>query len=151
MQPNPGPSPGAEAIRHVLMSGAAKPLGVHAETILFSAARDDHVRQVIRPALDGGHWVVCDRFADSTRIYQGALGNVDLRLIKSLERIAVGDTQPDLTFILDLPPEVGLDRAFRRRGEAPPDRFEAEDLEFHTRLQQAYHTVIQYACSATPA
>src|SRR5262245_61524619 len=81
----PGGSPGAEAIRHVLLSGAAKPLGAHAEAILFAAARDDHVRQTIRPALDRGHWVVCDRFADSTRIYQGILGNIDARVIRSLE------------------------------------------------------------------
>ncbi|MFL4980448.1 MAG: dTMP kinase, partial [Xanthobacteraceae bacterium] len=88
----PGGSPGAEAVRHVVLSGAAKPLGSHAEAILFAAARDDHVRQLIRPALDDGRWVVCDRFADSTRIYQGVLGNIDPRVIKALERVAVGDT-----------------------------------------------------------
>ena len=134
----PGGSPGAEAIRHVILSGAAQPLGSHAEAILFAAARDDHVRQVIRPALDRGTWVVCDRFADSTRIYQGVLGNVDARVIRSLERIVVGATRPDLTCILDMPVEMGLRRASRRRGRGPADRFEAETIEFHTRLREAY-------------
>src|SRR5262250_1076550 len=121
----PGGSPGAEAIRHVILSGAAQPLGSHAEAILFAAARDDHVQELIRPALDDGKWVVCDRFADSTRIYQGVLGNVDPRVIRSLERIAVGDTRPDVTCILDVPPETGLARALRRRGASSADRFEA--------------------------
>src|SRR5437899_4838387 len=103
----PGGSPGAEAIRHVVLSGAAQPLGSHAEAILFAAARDDHVSQLIRPALDRGRWVVCDRFVDSSRVYQGVLGNVDQRVIRSLERIAVGDTRPDITFILDAPAELG--------------------------------------------
>ena len=134
----PGGSPGAEAIRHVVLSGAAQPLGSHAETILFAAARDDHVRQLIRPALDSGRWVVCDRFADSTRVYQGVLGNVDPRVIRSLERIVVGDTRPDVTCILDVPPELGLRRASRRRGGGAADRFEAETLEFHAGLRDAY-------------
>jgi dTMP kinase len=134
----PGGSPGAEAIRHVVLSGAAQPFGSHAEAILFAAARDDHVRQLIRPALEGGRWVVCDRFADSTRIYQGALGNVDPRVIRSLERISLGDTRPDLTFILDVPAETGLARAAERRGINRADRFEAEALEFHSKLRQAY-------------
>src|SRR5262252_9196384 len=123
----PGGSAGAEAVRHVLLSGAAKPLGAHAEAILFAAARDDHVSQTIRPALDSGRWVISDRFADSTRIYQGTLGNVDTRLIARLEHITIADTRPDLTIILDVPVEVGLKRASWRRGQAAGDRFEAED------------------------
>src|SRR5882757_6641189 len=107
----PGGSAGAEAIRHVLLSGAAKPLGPHAEAILFAAARADHLRQTIRPALERGQWVISDRFADSTRIYQGVLGNVDARLIWRLEKLTVGETGPDLTIILDIPPEEGLARA----------------------------------------
>src|SRR5688572_5487339 len=85
----PGGSAGAEAIRHVLLSGAAKPLGPHAEAILFAAARADHLRQTIRPALERGQWVISDRFADSTRIYQGVLGNVDARLIARMDMVAV--------------------------------------------------------------
>ncbi len=134
----PGGSPGAEIMRHVLLSGAAKPLGPEAEAMLFAAARDDHIRCTILPALEAGKWVICDRFANSTRVYQGALGDVDPRLIKALERISVGDVGPDLTFILDVPAELGLKRAAGRRRGAKPDRFEAEQLEFHDRLRQAY-------------
>jgi dTMP kinase len=125
----------------VLLSGAAKPLGPDTEALLFAAARDDHLSTKIRPALDRGKWVVCDRFIDSTRVYQGALGEVDPRVIRGLERITVGDTMPDLTFILDVPAEVGLERASRRRGKAKADRFEVETLEFHTRLREAYRQI----------
>src|SRR6187551_974602 len=107
----PGGSPGAEIIRHVILSGAAKPLGPDAEAMLFAAAREDHLSNTIRPALERGQWIICDRFADSTRVYQGVLGHVDARLIKSLERITVGDTRPDITFILDISAEHGLARA----------------------------------------
>ncbi len=143
MTREPGGSPGAEAIRHVLLSGAAQPLGSHAEAILFAAARDDHVRQLIRPALEAGHWVICDRFADSTRVYQGVLGNVDPRVIRSLERVAVGDTRPDITFVLDVPAAVGLARAASRRGRTAVDRFEAETIEFHTKLREAYRELAE--------
>lgn len=134
----PGGSPGAEIIRHVLLSGAAKPFGPDVEAMLFAAARDDHVRCTILPALDTGKWVICDRFTDSTRVYQGILGQVDPRLIKGLERVSVGDLAPDLTLVLDVPVELGLERVKLRRGEAKPDRFEAENLEFHQKLRQAY-------------
>src|SRR5690349_10141175 len=134
----PGGSPGAEVLRHVLLAGGAQPFGPEAEAMLFAAARVDHVEQTIRPALERGAWVVCDRFADSTRVYQGALGHVDPRLIRALERVAIGKVKPDLTFILDLPPEVGLARAARRRGEGVADRFETEALSFHEKLRAAY-------------
>lgn len=134
----PGGSPGAEAVRHVLLSGAAKPLGPYAEAILFAAARDDHVQYTIKPALEQGIWVISDRFADSTRVYQGVLSNIDPKLIRRLERITTGDTRPELTFILDLPAEIGLERAAKRRGSAGSDRFEAEGLGFHKKLRGAY-------------
>ena len=134
----PGGSPGAEIIRHVLLSGLAKPLGAETEAILFAAARDDHVRATIRPALMAGKWVVCDRFIDSTRVYQGVLGKVNAKLIRSLERVTVGAAVPDLTFILDVPATVGLARAKRRRGTGTTDRFEAESVEFHDALRDAY-------------
>lgn len=137
----PGGSPGAEAIRHLLLSGIAKPLGPEAETFMFAAARDDHVNTTIRPALERGAWVVCDRFIDSTRVYQGTLGNVDQRVIRALERLVVGDTLPDLTFILDVPPEIGLKRV-GTRGEGV-DRFEAEDLEYHRLLREAYRDLAE--------
>ena len=112
----PGGSPGAEIIRHVILSGIAKPLGAETEAFLFAAARDDHVQNTILPALAAGRWVICDRFIDSTRVYQGVLGNVDGKLIRGLERITVGkDARPDVTFLLDVPATVGLARAQKRR------------------------------------
>ena len=134
----PGGSTGAEIIRHILLSGIAKPLGPETEAILFAAARDDHVRSTIQPALAAGQWVICDRFIDSTRVYQGALGQVDPRLIRSLERVTVGPAKPDLTFILDVPATVGLARAKHRRGKGKTDRFEAEGVNFHEALRKAY-------------
>jgi len=134
----PGGSPGAEIIRYVLLSGAAKPLGPEAEAVLFAAARGDHIRQTILPALNAGQWVICDRFADSTRVYQGALGDVDERFIRALERVSIGNLQPDLTLVLDLPAELGMRRAAGRRRGAKADRFEAEDIAFHEKLRQAY-------------
>jgi dTMP kinase len=134
----PGGSPGAEIIRHVLLSGAAKPLGPDVEAMLFAAARDDHVRCTILPALESGKWVICDRFVDSTRVYQGILGQVDHRLIRGLERVAVGDLMPALNIMLDIPVEVGMARASKRRGAGKPDRFEAEDVAFHKKLREAY-------------
>jgi dTMP kinase len=138
----PGGSPGAEAIRHVLMSGAAKPLGAEAEALLFAAARDDHVRNTIEPALARGAWVISDRFLDSTRVYQGTLGHVDPKFIRALERVTVGDLKPDLTFILDVPADVGLARASKRRGETAADRFEAESLAIHQELREAYRLLV---------
>lgn len=137
----PGGSPGAEVIRHVLLSGAAEPLGPETEAMLFAAARADHVAETIRPALDAGTWVVCDRFIDSTRVYQGVLGNVDPRVISGLERLAVGEMLPDLTLILDVPAELGLSRASLRRAQGQPDRFEAENFEFHARLRAAFQMI----------
>jgi dTMP kinase len=134
----PGGSPGAEVIRHILLSGVAAPLGPHVEAVLFAAARDDHVRLSIAPALECGEWVICDRFADSTRVYQGALGQVDERLLKRLERVTIGDLKPDLTLILDVPAEIGLARARQRRGNTNADRFEQETPEFHDKLREAY-------------
>ena len=135
----PGGSAGAEVIRHVILSGAAKPLGPDVEAVLFAAARADHLDQVIRPALERGAWVVCDRFVDSTRVYQGALGQVDPRLLRGLERVTIGAAVPDLTVILDIAPEIGLQRA-RSRG-ANADRFENEGQNFHEQLRAAYREV----------
>jgi dTMP kinase len=132
----PGGSPGAEAMRHLLLSGLVKPLGPTAETMIFAAARDDHVQTMIAPALARGAWVICDRFIDSTRIYQGALGNVDRRIIHALERVTIGETMPDLTFVLDVPVEVGFERVSGRGQEK--DRFESEEIEFHIQLREAF-------------
>ncbi len=134
----PGGSPGAERLREVLLSGAAEPFGPDAEAVLFAAARADHVDHTIRPALGGGKWVVCDRFMDSTRVYQGAVGKVDLRFLAALERVAAPGLRPDLTFILDVPPEIGLERAAARGKGAAADRFEREGLAFHTAVRAAF-------------
>ena len=137
----PGGSPGAEIIRHLVLSGMGKLLGADAETLLFAAARDDHVRSVIRPALNQGVWVLCDRFSNSTRAYQGSLGNVAPAVLNAMERVTIGDLKPDLTIILDVPVEVGMQRAAARRGTGAPDRFEAEDIKFHQQLRDAYRQI----------
>jgi dTMP kinase len=134
----PGGSVGAEIIRYIILSGAAKPFGAEAEAVLFAAARNDHLNTVIRPALERGIWVICDRFADSTRVYQGVAGDVDSRSIRALERIVVGDTKPDITFILDVPAALGMERAGKRRGVAGADRFEGEALAFHEKLRDGF-------------
>jgi dTMP kinase len=139
----PGGSPGAEIIRHLVLSGMGKLLGPEAETLLFAAARDDHVHTVIKPALDRGVWVLCDRFSDSTRVYQGKLGQVDPKILNALERVTIGDLKPDLTVILDVPVEVGMQRASARRGAGTPDRFEAEDISFHQKLRDAYRQIAE--------
>ena len=138
----PGGSPGAEVIRHVLLSGVAKPLGPEAEAMLFAAARDDHVRNTIEPALARGAWVVSDRFIDSTRVYQGSLGHLDPKFMRALERVTVGELRPDLTFILDVPAQVGLERAKERRAGGSADRFESESLSFHEELRQAFRMLV---------
>jgi len=137
----PGGSPGAEIIRHLVLSGMGKLLGAEAETLLFAAARDDHVRSVIQPALSQGIWVLCDRFSDSTRAYQGSLGKVSPAVLNAMERVTIGDLKPDLTIILDVPVEVGMTRAAARRGSGAPDRFEAEDVRFHQELREAYRQI----------
>jgi dTMP kinase len=137
----PGGSPGAEIIRHLVLSGMGKLLGPDAETLLFAAARDDHVRTVIKPALNQGIWVLCDRFSDSTRAYQGSLGKVAPAVLNAMERVTIGDLKPDLTIILDVPVEIGMQRTAARRGTGIPDRFEAEDVKFHQELRDAYRQI----------
>jgi dTMP kinase len=137
----PGGSPGAEIIRHLVLSGMGKLLGAEAETLLFAAARDDHVHTVIEPALKQGIWVLCDRFSDSTRVYQGILGQVSPAILSAMQRVTIGDLRPDLTLILDVPVEVGLQRAAKRRGTGTADRFEAEGIKFHQQLREAYQRI----------
>ncbi|MET0171821.1 MAG: dTMP kinase [Agrobacterium vaccinii] len=135
----PGGSPGAEAVRHVLLSGAAEPFGVRMEAMLFAAARNDHVEEVIRPALNKGAVVLCDRFLDSSRVYQGTTGNLEPEFIETLQRIAIDGTMPDMTLIFDIPAASGLARARKRADEgATPDRFEKEELEMHEKRREAY-------------
>ncbi|MGU3360762.1 dTMP kinase [Methylobacterium sp. M6A4_1b] len=137
----PGGSAKAERIREALLAGLAKPYGPFAEALLFSAARIDHLDTLIRPALARGEIVLCDRFADSTRAYQGAAGGLDPAALRALEGVVVGPTRPDLTLILDCDPELGLARARARRdagADGAVDRFEAEALAFHARLRSAF-------------
>ncbi|HEY3621386.1 MAG TPA: dTMP kinase [Roseiarcus sp.] len=135
----PGGSPGAEALREAILSGFAAEFNAAGQAFLFSAARVDHLDKTILPALASGAWVVSDRFADSTRAYQGLAGNLPPEFIASLERLTVGVNGPDLTLILDLDPEVGLKRAAERRGgREPADRFESEGLAFHQTLRRAF-------------
>lgn len=136
----PGGSPGAEAVRHVLLNGAAEAYGTRMEALLFAAARSDHVEQVIRPALERGDVVLCDRFMDSSRVYQGVTGNLSTDFIEALQRVAVNGVVPDRTIILDIPAELGLERA-RSRGEATssgPDRYEKERLETHEKRRDGF-------------
>ena len=131
----PGGSPGAEAIRELLVNGAADRWSPVTETLLMYASRRDHLERVIRPALAEGKVVLCDRFADSTRAYQGAGGDAPARLIAAMEEHVLNGTLPHLTLILDLPAEVGLKRAEARGGAA---RFESKGLDFHQRLRAGY-------------
>jgi len=140
----PGGSLGAEAVRHVLLSGAAEEFGVRMEAMLFAAARSDHVEEVIRPAIDQGTIVLCDRFMDSSRVYQGVTGNLEPQFIRNLERIAINGMTPDLTLVLDLPVETGLRRAKARENkDAVPDRFEKEELSTHEKRREAFLELTQ--------
>ena len=132
----PGGSPGAESIRDLVLNGPADRWSPVTETLLMYAARRDHVERVIRPALARGAWVVCDRFADSTRAYQGAAGGADPALIAAMETYILEDTHPDLTLIFDFPPKMGLARAAARPGAEM--RFESKGMAFHERLREGF-------------
>ena len=134
----PGGSPAAEEIREALLSGHVWQFGPFAEALLFAVARADHIESAIGQALLEGKWVVCDRFLDSTRAYQGATAGVPRGLINALERLTVGGLLPDITFILDIPPEDGLARAAERRSGDAPDRFESQEVMLHERVRRAF-------------
>ena len=130
----PGGTPGAEAVRRVLLGGAAEPLGPFAEALLFAAARADHVQGVIRPALDRGAVVLADRYLDSSRAYQRAVS-----LLPHLERVAIDGTMPDLTLILDIDPATGTERVRERDGTL--DRFEGDRAEELTARRQVFRDI----------
>lgn len=139
----PGGSKGAEEIRRLLVTGAAERWDPLTEALLNYAARQDHIRQTIAPALAKGQWVLCDRFADSTAVYQGCAQGLDVGVIAKLREFVVGDLEPDLTLVMDLPVKLGLARAKGRRdGE---DRYENMDVEFHERLRQGYGKLVEQA------
>lgn len=137
----PGGSPFAEQIRGLLLGGMLAPHPPVAEALLFSAARADHLATTIVPALAQGRWVICDRFADSTRVYQGAAGGVPGQILDTLEALVVGPTRPDATFILDIEARAGLARATLRREAiegSEIDPFESRALAFHEKLRAGY-------------
>lgn len=138
----PGGTPKAEAVRSFILQGKPESWGVGAEAVLFAAARLDHVDELIAPSLAAGKWVICDRFADSTRAYQGLTGGVDDKLIDALEHLALHGHTPDLTIILDMDPDLAFERVRQRALDdgmpALADRFEKEDLSFHRRLRDNF-------------
>jgi dTMP kinase len=139
----PGGTPTAEAIREFVLAGLAEELGPRGEAALMAAARADHVDRIIRPALTAEKWVLCDRFIDSTRVYQGGPDGAEDGFLDALERVAVGTTRPDLTLLLDLPVEVGLARVATRNAVmgGTPDRFERDEIALHQARREAYLAV----------
>lgn len=139
----PGGAPAAEKIRRLLVEGEPGRWDAVSEALLMVAARRSHLVHTIRPALERGEWVVCDRFADSTLAYQGYGGGVPLVELAALHRLIAGDFTPDLTFVLDVPVEKGLKRAAGRSGSET--RFERMDRTFHERLRQGFLDIAQGA------
>jgi dTMP kinase len=133
----PGGSPGAEEIRELLVQGEPDRWTPLCETLLFIAARADHVARTIEPALAKGQWVISDRFSDSTYVYQGVARGLGMETVRDLQRVALGDFVPDLTLIVDLPAGEGLRRA-RARGQERENRYEKFGREFHERLREAF-------------
>jgi dTMP kinase len=155
----PGGTAFAEQVRAFILSPDTAPHAPLAEALLFTAARADHIAAVIGPAIASGRWVLCDRFTDSTRAYQGAAGGVEQEKLRVLEDVVLGTMQPDLTFMLDIPAEVGLGRAKQRAQRAiaarraysgwpPPesefadaagtDVYESREFAFHERLRAGF-------------
>lgn len=139
----PGGTPEAEAVRSLLVSGDVARWTPKSEALLNYAAREQHLEQVIRPALRAGRTVLCDRFMDSTRAYQGYAGGCDPGFIDALERAIVGPTRPDLTLVLDLDPAVGLARARSRGDDLAEDRYERKGLAFHQRLREGFLDILR--------
>ncbi len=139
----PGGSPFAEELRSFILDPETPAHSALSEALLFYAARSDHLEKTIRPALNAGYWVICDRFSDSTRVYQSEAGGLPPEVFDALEEIVVSPTSPDLTLILDLPAELGLGRAQdrrmgSRRDDNEPDAYEKRDLAFHWKLREAF-------------
>ncbi len=142
----PGGSPFAEALRTLILDPETPPHSALSEALLFYAARADHLEKTIRPALNAGRWVICDRFSDSTRVYQSEAGGLPAEVFDALEEMVVAPTAPDLTLILDMPAELGLSRAHGRRLSAAnegegPDAYEKRDLSYHWKLREAFAAV----------
>ncbi|HAL85120.1 MAG TPA: dTMP kinase [Rhodobiaceae bacterium] len=131
----PGGTPQGEDLRDLLVQGDPDRWSALSELLLLTAARVEHVNRLIEPALAEGKWVICDRFADSTLAYQGIAGELGLELVEQLQQLAVGASSPDVTFLLDVRAEAGLQRAEKRGGAA---RFEKKGAAFHQTLRDGF-------------
>lgn len=141
----PGGTVGGEAVRHVLLSGLAEKYGSTIEAVLFAAARADHVDELIEPALNAGKVVLCDRFIDSTRVYQGNSTELSNGYVEILEKAAINGHMPDLTFILDIPASEGMERAGKRRGkEQQADRFEKDAITIQEQRRQTFLKIAKH-------
>ena len=134
----PGGSEGAERIRELLLAGADERWGARAEVLLFAAARADHVDKTIRPALEGGRWVLCDRFTDSSLAYQGGAGGLGIETVRAVNALAVGDVFPDRTLVLTL--DEGADRA-RSRDGGESDRIGGRPNDYHRKVEAAFRII----------
>jgi dTMP kinase len=134
----PGGSGGAEAIRELLLQGDESRWGPHAEALLFAAARADHVEKTIRPALEQGRWVLCDRFIDSSLAYQGGAGGLGIESVRSINAFGIGETFPDRTLVLLL--DEGQERALQRDRDAP-DRIGGRPRDYHQRVETAFRLI----------
>lgn len=135
----PGGSPAAEDIRHLLVNGEPEKWDSMTELLLMYAARRAHLRDTIQPALEQGKWVISDRFADSSRAFQGIAGDLGLDTVEKIHNISIGDFKPDLVIILDIDEKVALSRAEARgTGE---DRFEKKGAEYHNRVRAAFQSI----------
>lgn len=141
----PGGTKGAEEIRELLVQGRTDRWDALTEALLLFAARRDHVEHFIIPSLQKKMWVLCDRFTDSSWVYQGFASKLGVEKIEALTQIVLEDFKPDLTFILDLPPEIGLERAYMRlvQDKQHEDRFEKKGLSFHQSLHEGYHLLAE--------
>lgn len=144
----PGGSPFAEALRKVILDPEMPQHSALSEALLFYAARADHLDNTVRPALNAGLWVICDRFIDSTRVYQGIAGGLPGETVDVLNQMVVSPTFPDLTIVLDIPAELGLGRAHSRRidklhPDMEADAYERRDLAFHWKLREAFRGLTQ--------
>ena len=137
----PGGTPGAEAIRELFVHGEPGRWSARTDALLVYAARTDHAERLILPAIDAGKWVLSDRFADSTFAYQGAGGHIDAQTLRAIHDAALGGFWPDLTLVLDLPPEIGVPRALARRGAET--RFEANAAPFHDRVRASFRDLTE--------
>tara|TARA_B100001123_G_scaffold434265_1_gene560502 strand:+ start:165 stop:794 length:630 start_codon:yes stop_codon:yes gene_type:complete len=139
----PGGTAGAEAIRELIVTGDATRWSAATETLLLMAARFDHVEKVIAPALEAGQWVLCDRWLDSTLVYQGMSKKLGKAWIEQLHALLFGNLMPDVTFYLDIDPENGLKRTQSRHGQAET-RFESMDLTFHSAVREGFKALASY-------